>query len=241
MSLHWFDLAASIFLVASITYSSLRGFVKEVFAVLAWTTGYFGSIYLHPLASPYVKQVIKTSLIADLVTFFLLFAMLYISVRLLGVFAQKKLGLEKIPSEINHGAGAIMGVAKWVFFLAIFLSPLSLFPDLKASFSEKSIVADLIINKMNQFSAKTEKDEKDAGEKIKISLDKIKTAVKKKAKATAEILPAILEKAEKTKKKENDEYKKIRKKVTPIKKSAREKKTETKEDIKRMDDFINSL
>ena len=153
MSFHWFDIAAGVFLLGCVIYSSLRGFVKDLFSMLAWVIGYFGSISIHPYATPYTKQVIKTGLIADLVTFFLLFALLYIFVRLLGVLSQKKLGLQHIPSEIDHGAGAILGFAKWAFFLAIFLSPLNHFPELKRDLSENSFMASIILNATTQFSA----------------------------------------------------------------------------------------
>jgi len=179
MSFHWFDIAAGVFLLGCVIYSSLRGFVKDLFSMLAWVIGYFGSIGFHPYATPYTKQIIKTDLIADLVTFFLLFSFLYIFVRLLGVFSQKKLGLQHIPSEIDHGAGAILGFAKWAFFLAIFLSPLNHFPELKKDLSENSFTASIILNATTQFSANSN-FESDFGNGFNIpalTLDKEKSSV----------------------------------------------------------------
>jgi uncharacterized membrane protein required for colicin V production len=153
MNFHWFDVAALVFLAVCVLYSAFKGFIKELFSVFAWIAGYFGSIWLHPLAAPMVKNLVKAPLLADLLTFFLLFTFIYIGVRLLGTVAQKILGLGKIPSEINRGAGAIMGAAKWVFFLAIFLYPLGLFPDVQKSVRENSVIAKEIMDVTYQISS----------------------------------------------------------------------------------------
>ncbi len=240
MSLHWFDLAAGLFLLACIAYSSLRGFLKEFFTLLAWAVGYFGSITLHPHTAPFMKKVIKTSLIADLITFFLLFALLYIAVRLIGVFAHKKLGLEHIPAEINHGAGAIIGVAKWAFFVAIFLSPLSLFPSVKEKLANDSIVAELIINSMRQISTKGSVEVPAVADSLKKGIDKFKGAVETKMAIERLVIK------EKNKKKEEaskgDSPKPALKKIEPtVKAKTRGKLIEPEESRKKMDKLIESL
>lgn len=262
MSFHWFDVGAAIFLLACVVYSSLRGFVKELFTVLAWIAGYFGSIGLHPYFAPLARKVIKTSLLADLVTFFLLFAILYIAVRLLGLFSQKKLGLAKIPAEINHGAGAIMGVAKGAFFLAIFLAPLSLFPKIQEELVKNSITADLVISATRQLSSQQSEELPGASENLKKRLQRLKGAVKEKTDKTAKDekkkiakeLKAVKEKAisqeAKAVKKIKEEFGKLNglQKVPPIKQVEPTVKVrnvgklpESEENRKQMDDFIESF
>ena len=249
MSFHWFDIAAGLFLLACIVYSGLRGFVKDLFSVLAWVFGYLGSIHLHPYLTPFTKQVIKTSLIADLVTFFILFAFIYIFVRLLGVFSQKKLGLEHLPAEINHGAGAILGVAKWVFFLAIFLSPLGHFPDLEKDLSTNSIAAALIINTTTQMTfpdASLPEAAKSIVEKSRGIVSKIESAPEDADKTDDNGLEDVMISSPgKLEGVVDSSEPQVRiKEVEPIQKTKGKPKGaehEVGEDLKKMDDFVGSF
>lgn len=145
MLYHWFDMAAGIFLIACVVYSGFRGFIKELFCVLAWIAGYFGAISLHSAVSPFFRKFFKTAILVDLASFFAIFGTLYITVRLLGFVLRRKAGLKHIPPTFDHSAGALMGAAKWVFFLAIFLSPLNLFPEVKGKLLDSSVMAGVVI------------------------------------------------------------------------------------------------
>lgn len=138
-------MVAGIFLLGSTVYSGIRGFIKESFCVAGWIVGYLGAVYFHPSIAPFFKQFFKTAILVDLAAFFSIFAVLYIFIRLTGFFARRNLGLKHIPATVDHGAGAIMGVAKGAFFLAIFLSPLQLFPEMKDKLVTRSVAATMII------------------------------------------------------------------------------------------------
>ncbi len=145
MSLYWFDIVTVIFLLACIVYSGLRGFVKEFFCVAAWIAGYFSAVAFHVYLAPVFTYFIKARIMVDLVSFFTTFAAAYISVRLFGFFARHRLGLKHIPKTIDHGTGAAMGLAKGVFFLAIFLSPLNLFPEMREKLENRSLAASSVM------------------------------------------------------------------------------------------------
>jgi uncharacterized membrane protein required for colicin V production len=150
--MYWIDIGALLILLVMVIHSALRGFVKESVVAAAWVAGYFGSVALQPLIAPFLKIWLKTGVLALLVSFFFAFILIYIGVRISGVFIVKKLGVKKIPASVNHSAGAVIGGVKWVFFLAILLSPLDLYPDLKAKLMENSLAAESVI-KMSKTAA----------------------------------------------------------------------------------------
>lgn len=245
MSFHWFDVAAGLFLLLCIIYSGYRGFVKDLFSVLAWVFGYLGSIQLHPYLTPFTKQVIKTTLIADLVTFFFLFAFIYIFTRLLGLFSQKKLGLEHLPAEINHGAGAILGAAKWVFFLAIFLSPLGHFPELKEDLSSNSIAAALIINTTKQMATSNTSLPEAAKSIVRKSRGAVYRSDRPEEAGFGGPAEVTVSTSEKERVSSGSQETQVRiKEVEPIKKTRGKTKGaehEKGEDLKKMDDFVESF
>lgn len=143
--MYWFDIGAALFLIAIVVHSAFRGLIKESVVVAAWIAAYFGSVALKPLMAPVFSPWLKTGVFSDLASFFFAFILIYAVVRIAGVFVLKKLGGKKIPSIIDHSAGAAVGGVKWLFYMAILLSPLDMYPDVKAGLVDKSFAADSVI------------------------------------------------------------------------------------------------
>jgi len=143
--MYWFDIGAALFLIAIVIHSAFRGLIKESAVVAAWITAYFGSVALKPLIAPLFRPWLKTGVFSDLASFFSAFILIYAVVRVAGVFILRKLGGKKIPSTVDHLAGAAVGGVKWLFYMAILLAPLDMYPDVKAGLIDKSFAADSVI------------------------------------------------------------------------------------------------
>lgn len=178
--MYWIDIGALLFLLVMVIHSALRGFIKESVVAAAWVAGYFGSVALQPLIAPFLKMWLKTGVLALLVSFFLAFILIYIGVRIGGVFIVKKLGGKNIPASVNHSAGAVIGGVKWVFFLAILLSPLDLYPDLKAKLMEKSLAAESVIKMSKTVASALGAGVGELPDELTNDINRITDAVKKK-------------------------------------------------------------
>ena len=151
--MYWFDIGALVFLLSIVIHSAFRGFFKEAAVLAAWAGGYFGSVALQPTVAALFKPFLKTGVMANLASFFLSFILIYIGVRFAGVMVIRKIGDKAIPPALNHSAGALIGGVKWVFFLAILLSPLDLFPDAKSKLVDRSLTAESVIDLTKRVTA----------------------------------------------------------------------------------------
>jgi len=199
MFTYWFDIAAFVFLVSLVIFSAIRGFFREIVVIAAWAGGYLGSIVLHPVLSPVFGTLFKTGALVDLATFFTSFVALYALIRVGGWFAVKKLSLKEVTGPFNSSAGAVLGGVKWLFLMAVFMSPLNLFPQLKTSLMEKSVTASAIMKLSWKMTTLTEADIKDAGRKVEKKIKRAAgTAKNEMEKKSADLRDLIKNGAEKS-------------------------------------------
>lgn len=193
--MYWFDIGALVFLLSIVIHSALRGFFKEAAVLAAWAGGYFGSVALQPTVAMLFKPFLKTGVMASLASFFLAFILIYIAVRFAGVIVIRKIGDKTLPAPLNHSAGAVIGGIKWVFFLAILLSPLNLFPDTKSKLMDRSLTAESVINLTKRVTAALGAEVKDIPKELKEGLKEASEAaiksVKRGGKGIAESLKKI--------------------------------------------------
>lgn len=140
MSVYWFDLIAFSVLLAAAFFSWRKGFVREALRAAGWVAGYFAAALFYERLSAVLKPYLKFAPVCDMAAFLLVFFAGYLAVRLVDHLLQEKLGL-KAPRVIDGPAGALMGILKFVFFLAIALLPLNMFPSAKRTLLEKSYIA----------------------------------------------------------------------------------------------------
>ena len=217
--MYWFDIGAALFLIAIVIHSAFRGLVKESVVVAAWIAAYFGSVALKPLIAPLFKPWLKTGVFSDLVSFFLAFIIIYASVRIAGIFILKKLGGQKIPSTVDHSAGAIVGGVKWLFYMAILLSPLDMYPDVKAGLVDKSFAAGSVIAASKRVAAFMGAEVTNIPRELTDSLKRATDSVKESVKESAQSADESLTKDE----------------------TIQSLEQLTEEDIKQMDDLIKKL
>ncbi|MFQ5432615.1 MAG: CvpA family protein [Nitrospinota bacterium] len=190
--MYWFDIGAALFLIAISVHSAFRGLIKESVVLAAWISAYFGSVALKPLMAPLFRTWLKTGLLSDLGSFFFAFIIIYAGVRIAGVFILKKSGGKKIPSTIDHSAGAVVGGVKWLFYMAILLSPLDMYPDVKTNLVDKSFAADSVITLSKKaaafMGAEMTEIPKELTDGIKRATESIKEGVKNGADSVNESL-----------------------------------------------------
>ncbi len=172
MLIHWFDATAVVLLLVLVLMSAFRGFVKEFINVAAWVAAYFGSVALYPFVTPFFGMVFKTGVLISLASFLTLFISIFIVVRIVGfIIRRKKLNLGKVPVALNHGAGAAIGGIKWMFFLAVVLSPLNFFPETKAKLQKASPVASAVMELSRELPPVINAKIKDGQKRVKDGLE----------------------------------------------------------------------
>ena len=217
--MYWFDIGAALFLIAIVIHSAFRGLIKESVVVAAWIAAYFGSVALKPVIAPLFKPLLKTGVFSDLVSFFFAFIFIYASVRIAGIFILKKLGGKNIPSTLDHSAGAAVGGVKWIFYMAILLSPLDMYPDVKAGLVDKSFAADSVIKLSKKVAAFMGAEVTQIPQELTDSLKRARDSVEERVKESAESVDESLTK----------------------KNAIQSMEQLTEEDKKQMDDLIKKL
>ncbi|GMT42525.1 MAG: hypothetical protein IEMM0002_0936 [bacterium] len=145
MSLHWFDVAAVLLLLAFVLFSARRGLVKEFASVCSWVAAYYGAVYLYPFVAPFFGMIFKTGILAGLASFLTAFIAIFIAVRFIGFSIRRKLHLKKTSLALDRGAGSIFGGIKCMLFFFIILYPLNFFPAAKTKLQNESMIASLLM------------------------------------------------------------------------------------------------
>ncbi len=174
MLIQWFDTVAVVLLLVLVLMSAFRGFVKEFINLAAWIAAYFGSVFFYPLVTPLFGMLFKSGGLISLASFSTLFISIFIGVKILGfIIRRKKLNLGKVPVALNHAAGAVIGGIKWMFFLAVILSPLNFFPETKAKLQKASPVASAVMELSRELPPVLNEKIKDGRQRFKDGLELI--------------------------------------------------------------------
>jgi len=125
---------------ASVLYSLIRGFVREIFALLSLILGFFGASYGYLSAANWLRRWMENETLTHILGFILLFLLVALSVILLGkVFSRlvKKMDL----SWADRLGGAAFGFVKAIFLIAIILLVLTAFLPPKSKILSESKVS----------------------------------------------------------------------------------------------------
>ena len=134
-----FDLSILLLLGVSLIYSFFRGMIREIFSILGYTSGYLMAIKFHEPAAAYLHGFIHNKLLGQIVGFCLIFILASIVVKLLGQWVQKLMKLAGGLSGFDKIMGGILGLAKGLFILSIFIIPLEFFPDIDKKITVGSV------------------------------------------------------------------------------------------------------
>jgi len=124
-----FDVCVLIVLTLSFLYSLFKGFIREIFSLLAYVGGYAVAVKYHNDLAKSLSGTINNETVAKVAAFVIIYVATMIAVKILGniirKFFQEAAGL----SGMDRFLGAMVGLAKGVVILVILLVPLSYFPD----------------------------------------------------------------------------------------------------------------
>lgn len=119
----YLDLAVITIVLVSGMLALLRGFTREVLAILSWVAAALAAYYLHPMALPYVKPYIAKDEIAlaasvAAVFFIALVLVSLITVKLSDIILDSKIGALDRSLGFVFGAvrGALLAVVAFVFY-----------------------------------------------------------------------------------------------------------------------------
>lgn len=119
----YLDLAVITIVLVSGMLALLRGFTREVLAILSWVAAAFAAYYLHPMALPYVEPYIakkEIALVASVAAVFVV-ALIVVSiftVKLSDLILDSKIGALDRSLGFVFGAvrGALIAVVAFVFY-----------------------------------------------------------------------------------------------------------------------------
>jgi membrane protein required for colicin V production len=119
----YLDLAVITIVMVSGLLALLRGFTREVLAILSWVAAAVAAYYLHPMAMPYVKPYIskdELAMVAAVATVFFVALILVslITVKLSDIILDSKIGALDRSLGFVFGAlrGVLLAVVAFVFY-----------------------------------------------------------------------------------------------------------------------------
>jgi membrane protein required for colicin V production len=119
----YLDLGLIAVILISAFLAMLRGFTREVLAIISWGAAALAAIYLHPYVLPYVKPYIAKDVFAlaasaVAVFFVTLIAVTLVTIKLSNIILDSKIGALDRSLGFAFGAarGLILCVIAYVFF-----------------------------------------------------------------------------------------------------------------------------
>ncbi len=119
----YLDLAVIIIVLVSGMLALLRGFTREVLAILSWVAAAFAAYYLHPMALPYIKPYLakdELALAASVAAVFFVALVLVsiVTVKLSDVILDSKIGALDRSLGFVFGAvrGMLLAVVAFLFY-----------------------------------------------------------------------------------------------------------------------------
>lgn len=128
-SLNPVDVAVAVVLLISALMAFARGFVREVLSVAAWVGAAFATLWLFPIAAPYLRVYISTQYVADGVTILGVFTLALIVLSMLTSAVSGKVQ-ESSLSAIDRSLGFAFGVVRGAVLVSLaFLFAAWLWPE----------------------------------------------------------------------------------------------------------------
>lgn len=136
-----FDTIVSVILVLSLIYSVLKGMIRELFSLAAYTGGYLMAIkYKGGVADLLIKAVgNKTG--ANVLSFILIFFVCKIIIGLIGSTIRNIVHSAPTLSLADRAVGGLIGTLKGLVIVVALMYPLKYFPDINREITRNSIFA----------------------------------------------------------------------------------------------------
>jgi membrane protein required for colicin V production len=119
----YLDLGLIIVVLVSALLSMVRGFTREVLAILSWAAAAVAALYLHPMLLPYIKPYVQKDTVAlaasaAIVFFVTLIIVTIVTVKISDLILDSKIGALDRSLGFAFGAarGFLLCVVAFMFF-----------------------------------------------------------------------------------------------------------------------------
>ena len=136
-----FDIFASVVLSVTLIFSLLKGFVREVFSLLAYVGGYLIAVEYQGAFAQVLMVSIPSKPIAKLIAFISIYIVTAIVISLIGKIIKSILWSGTDLSMFDRIFGGILGLAKGIAILVTVTFPLHFFPEVAKKVTENSYAA----------------------------------------------------------------------------------------------------
>jgi membrane protein required for colicin V production len=136
-----FDIFVSVVLGLCLLFSLLKGFVREIFSLLAYLGGYFMAVKYQSTFAQILMESISSKPIAKLIAFVAIYIITAIIISLMGRVARGILWSGTSLSIVDRLLGGVVGLAKGVAIMVAITFPLQFFPKISEKITQGSYTA----------------------------------------------------------------------------------------------------
>ena len=136
-----FDSFVSVVLGISLFFSLLKGFVREIFSLLAYVGGYLMAVKYQDTLAQILIESIPSKPISKLAAFAAIFIVTAIIISLIGKIAKGILLSGTDLSMFDRLLGGVVGLARGVAIMVAITFPLKFFPEVSKKLTEDSYTA----------------------------------------------------------------------------------------------------
>jgi membrane protein required for colicin V production len=144
-----FDIFVSVVLGLSLVFSLMKGFVREIFSLLAYIGGYLMAVKYQGTFAQVLMESIPSQPIAKLVAFVAIYIITAIVISLMGKVAKAILLSGTDLSMFDRIMGGLVGLARGVAILVAVMFPLQFFPAVAEKFTKDSHAAPHLAKVLN--------------------------------------------------------------------------------------------
>ena len=136
-----FDIFVSVVLGISLIFSLMKGFVREIFSLLAYVGGYLMAVKYQDTLVRILIESIPSKPIAQLAAFASIYIVTAIIISLIGKIAKGILLSGTDLSMFDRLLGGVVGLARGVAIMVAITFPLKFFPEVSKKLTEDSYTA----------------------------------------------------------------------------------------------------
>jgi membrane protein required for colicin V production len=136
-----FDIFVSVVLGISLFFSLMKGFVREIFSLLAYVGGYLMAVKYQDTLSGILMESIPSKPIAKLIAFAGIYIVTAIIISLIGKITKGILWSGTDLSMFDRLLGGVVGLARGVIIMVAITFPLKFFPEVSKKLTEDSYTA----------------------------------------------------------------------------------------------------
>lgn len=107
----YLDLGLIVIVLTSALLSMVRGFTREVLAIVSWAAAAVAALYLHPLVQPYLKPYIQKESLAMWVAIAIVFLVVLVVVTIITVKISDVI-LDSRVGALDRSLGFVFGAAR---------------------------------------------------------------------------------------------------------------------------------